>query len=136
MDAYMNTHYTEHKLAEEINDNEAEFYIAYLSDKAVGFIKTGHGKPPEEISAFKCRELERLYVLKEYQSHKIGEQLINYCINKAKEDNTEILWLGVWENNPRAISFYKRFGFQHFGEHTFQLGNDAQTDWLMKLELS
>lgn len=45
------------------------------------------------------------------------------------------LWLGVWEHNPRAVAFYGKYGFRRVGQHTFVLGGDAQTDWLMECTL-
>ena len=134
MAAYMQANFTEEKLLDEMRAPKAEFYIAYKEGEALGFAKTGEQTPPDEISAFKCRELERLYVLKDYQSLKVGEKLLTHCIEKAKADY-EVIWLGVWEHNPRAVAFYHRFGFERFGEHIFQLGSDAQTDWLMMRKL-
>jgi ribosomal protein S18 acetylase RimI-like enzyme len=58
------------------------------------------------------------------------------CLQFARENNSKWVWLGVWENNERAIAFYKRWGFERFNEHIFMLGNDAQTDWLMKKSIS
>jgi ribosomal protein S18 acetylase RimI-like enzyme len=57
------------------------------------------------------------------------------CIQYAKANAYEILWLGVWEKNPKAISFYTKEGFKHFGEHDFLLGDDVQKDHLLKLDL-
>jgi ribosomal protein S18 acetylase RimI-like enzyme len=57
------------------------------------------------------------------------------CIEIAKEMHREIIWLGVWEHNQQAINFYTKWGFEKFGEHDFVLGNDVQTDWLMKKDL-
>ncbi|RYE24132.1 MAG: GNAT family N-acetyltransferase [Sphingobacteriales bacterium] len=135
MDDYMNTSFSEQRIAEEMIVPGAVFYIAYKDDKAIGFAKTGQKEPPAEIAENTCRELERIYVLKEYQSMKAGEKLLNHCIAKAKEDGLEVLWLGVWEHNNRAVSFYQRLGFERLGQHTFMLGSDAQTDWLFKLKL-
>jgi ribosomal protein S18 acetylase RimI-like enzyme len=65
----------------------------------------------------------------------IGSALLQNCIDMAKEINREIIWLGVWEHNYRAIYFYTKWGFEKFAEHDFVLGNDVQTDWLMKRSL-
>jgi ribosomal protein S18 acetylase RimI-like enzyme len=54
------------------------------------------------------------------------------CIEIARQKNAQVIWLGVWENNQKAISFYTKWRFEKFSEHVFMLGNDAQTDWLMK----
>ena len=42
-----------------------------------------------------------------------------------------MLWLGVWQENPRAIAFYQRSGFNIVAEQTFMLGSDRQMDFVM-----
>jgi ribosomal protein S18 acetylase RimI-like enzyme len=42
-----------------------------------------------------------------------------------------VAWLGVWEHNPRAITFYGKLGFVACGEQVFPLGNDPQRDIVM-----
>ncbi len=56
-------------------------------------------------------------------------------IDIAKQKQKQIIWLGVWEKNQRAIDFYHKWGFEKFGEQNFLLGTDLQTDLLMKKEL-
>lgn len=80
-------------------------------------------------------EISRIYVVNTAISTGIGKALMEECIQVAIQKNKEVIWLGVWEHNTRAISFYKKFGFIQFGTHLFMLGDDAQTDWLMKKEL-
>lgn len=57
------------------------------------------------------------------------------AISIALQKNAEYIWLGVWEENPRAIRFYEKNGFLEFDKHIFKLGDDEQTDIMMKLEL-
>lgn len=61
--------------------------------------------------------------------------LMQTCLAYARKKDVETVWLGVWEHNTRAIAFYEKNGFKKIGEHTFMLGEDAQTDWLMKKDL-
>jgi ribosomal protein S18 acetylase RimI-like enzyme len=63
---------------------------------------------------------------------RIAQELMNACINKVKQRGSDVIWLGVWEKNPKAISFYKKFGFVEVGDHVFPLGNDPQRDIVMK----
>ncbi len=74
-------------------------------------------------------------VLKEFHGKKVGQLLYDKAIEIAKQKNTEYIWLGVWEENPRAISFYKKNCFVEFDKHFFKLGDDKQTDIMMKLKL-
>jgi len=81
-------------------------------------------------------EIERIYVLQSMHGKRVGHLLLQTAISEAVASSMEFLWLGVWEQNVKAIQFYKRHGFVAFGTHVFMLGNDAQTDILMKLPIS
>ena len=72
----------------------------------------------------------------EYHGKQVGQVLYNKALLVAKQHNVDILWLGVWEENPRAIRFYQKNGFVEFDKHIFKIGNDEQTDIMMKLELN
>jgi len=58
------------------------------------------------------------------------------CIEHAQMRGVEVLWLGVWERNERAIAFYNRWGFESVGTHIFLLGQDRQTDFIMAHRVS
>jgi ribosomal protein S18 acetylase RimI-like enzyme len=58
------------------------------------------------------------------------------CLELAKTRKYDVMWLGVWEFNPRAQRFYEKNGFRIVGKHTFILGSDPQTDLLMQKDLS
>ncbi|PZQ78157.1 MAG: GNAT family N-acetyltransferase, partial [Flavobacterium johnsoniae] len=76
-----------------------------------------------------------IYVLKEFHGKKVGQLLYEKAIQIAKETKSDYVWLGVWEENHRALAFYKKNGFVEFDKHIFRLGNDEQTDIMMKLQL-
>ena len=80
-------------------------------------------------------EIERIYASKAYLGKHVGKTLMEACLKLAKQGGHNVVWLGVWEHNPRAIAFYEKWGFEKFGSHSFLLGNDLQTDLLMKKNL-
>lgn len=80
-------------------------------------------------------EVGRIYVLKEFHRKKAGQMLYEKAIKIAKEKNVDYVWLSVWEENSRAIRFYEKNGFVAFDKHILKLGNEEQTDIMMKLEL-
>ena len=80
-------------------------------------------------------EIERIYVLSSFHGKKVGQFLYEHAIQIARDKNVRFVWLGVWEENPRAIQFYKKNGFVEFDKHIFKLGDDLQTDIMMKLVL-
>src|SRR5690554_41482 len=136
MQKYLDERFSIEKLTAELNDKNAIFYIAQLENKIVGYLKINFGDSQTELKDDKSLEIERIYVLKEFQGKKIGQILYDKAIEIAKQKDADYIWLGVWEENPRAIKFYKKNGFVEFDKHIFKLGNDEQTDIMMKLKLT
>ncbi|UCS92178.1 GNAT family N-acetyltransferase [Echinicola marina] len=136
MKEYLENGFSTEKLTSELKDQGAEFYFAELDDKVIGYLKVNIGQSQTEIKDENALEIERIYVLKEFHGKKVGQILYDKAIELAKEKKLDYVWLGVWEQNPRAIRFYEKNGFVAFDQHIFKLGNDEQTDIMMKLKLN
>ncbi|MGV0924481.1 GNAT family N-acetyltransferase [Empedobacter tilapiae] len=136
MKDYLGKGFSIDKLTTELNDIKAEFYFAKIDQEIIGYLKLNFGESQTEIKDDKALEIERIYVLKEFHGKKVGQILYNKAIEIAKQKNADYVWLGVWEENQRAINFYKKNGFVEFDKHIFKLGNDEQTDIMMKLKLT
>jgi ribosomal protein S18 acetylase RimI-like enzyme len=80
-------------------------------------------------------ELQRLYIDTAYHGKQIGKNLMEKALIYARENRYDWIWLGVWERNFNAQHFYAKWGFEKFGEHVFQMGDDPQIDWLLKKKL-
>lgn len=135
MTKYLEESFSVEKLTAEFNDKYSEFYFAKLDGNVIGYLKLNFGKSQTELKDDKALEIERIYVLKEFHGKKVGQILYEKAILIAGQTNADYVWLGVWEENPRAINFYKKNGFVEFDKHTFKLGNDEQTDIMMRLQL-
>lgn len=135
MQKYLEEGFSVEKLTAELNDRNAEFYFATLDDNVIGYLKLNFGQSQTELKDDKALEIERIYVLKEYHGKKVGQLLYETAIELARQKRADFVWLGVWEENPRAINFYKKNGFIEFDKHIFKLGDDEQTDIMMKLQL-
>ena len=135
MAAYLNEAFSIEKLTTELADPESSFYFALVGDSLIGYLKLNYGCPQSEAGMEKALEIARIYVCKEYQGKKVGQFLFEKAIQTALKKNAEYVWLGVWEKNTRAIEFYRKNGFIPFGTHIFMLGQDAQTDILMRRNL-
>jgi diamine N-acetyltransferase len=133
---YINKTFTRKVIEEEMKQAGAVFFLAIDARQAVGYARLRASPTPAGLNGTATLEIERLYVHRDYLGKRVGHMLMQTCLAYAKKKDCKTLWLGVWEKNARAISFYERNGFERFGEHTFMLGNDAQTDWLMKKELA
>ncbi|MDF1549322.1 MAG: GNAT family N-acetyltransferase [Bacteroidales bacterium] len=135
MDLYLNSAFNEKQLAAELKEINSEFYFAFYKSDIAGYLKINFDSAQTDVNDPDALELERIYVLKDFQGFKVGKELLEFTINIAKDKKKKYLWLGVWEKNEKAIKFYTKFGFKIFGSHPFIMGNDKQTDLLMKLLL-
>lgn len=134
--AYLENNFSKKKLKTALIAQHSEFYFAILRNTIIGYLKINIGQPPEEVKDKNTIEIERIYVYAEYYGKKVGQALCEKAVKIAKEKKVSFLWLGVWEENQRAIHFYQKNGFTQFGTHVFKLGNDEQTDFLMKLQIN
>lgn len=130
--AYADKFLCEEKLATELVNPASAFYFAQIDDEVAGFIKLNLAEAQSDINDPVSLEIERIYVSKHHQGKQIGAQLLNHAIQIAHEAGLQYIWLGVWEQNHRAIKFYQQNGFEQFGSHDFMLGTDLQTDLLMR----
>ena len=135
MAKYLEEAYSYEKLSAELNDPNSLFYFAMMGQDVIGYLKLNVGASQTEVKDNDALEIERIYVLKSFQGKKVGQILFDKAIQIAKEQNAEFVWLGVWEENKRAIQFYTKNGFVEFDQHVFVLGDEAQTDIMMKLQL-
>lgn len=135
MKEYIKNGFSLNKLESEINNPLSEFYFADIKDKTIGYLKINFGQSQTEIKDNHALEIERIYVLKEYYGKGVGQMLYEKAIALAKEKKLKYVWLGVWEQNSRAIRFYEKNGLIAFNKHVFKLGNDEQIDIMMKLSL-
>ena len=135
MRQYLEKGFSLQKLTAELQNPESEFYFATLNGTVIGYLKLNFGESQTEKQDGKALEVERIYVLQEFHRKKVGQLLCDKAIQIAKNKNVDFVWLGVWEENHRAIQFYTKNGFVAFDQHIFVLGNDEQTDIMMKLDL-
>lgn len=136
MKEYLEKEFSDEKLNIELADPNSEFYFAILNEKVIGYLKINLGQSQTEIKDANALEIERIYVLKEFQGKMVAPLLFEKALEISKKKNMDYLWLGVWEKNERAIRFYRKNGFVEFDKHLFRLGNDEQTDLMMKRKLN
>lgn len=135
MDAFLETSYNLEKLTKELTEQDTATYLAWEGDRPAGFLRLRKTDEVAHLLGTNTIELQRIYVLKEFLGFGVGRQLMEFALHYARERKVEWIWLGVWEHNTRAIDFYTRWGFSRFSEHVFPMGDDPQTDWLLKLKL-
>jgi ribosomal protein S18 acetylase RimI-like enzyme len=132
MDKFMQNDFSNARLTAQVTDPGNIFLLADYENETVGYVRMLESRNPPELGNIEAIEIARIYSEQKTIGKGIGKFLMLKCFDIAKERNKKIIWLGVWEHNIKAIAFYKKFGFEQFGEHIFMLGDDVQTDILMK----
>jgi len=135
MEAYMSENFTLQKISAQIADQRADFLIAEIEATPVAFAKLYDGQVPDCVGGVAPIELERFYVDRQFHGQGIAQTLMQACFDRARQSGHGTIYLGVWENNHRAIAFYRKCGFDVVGSHAFQLGDEAQNDLLMEIRL-
>lgn len=132
MVAFLDAHFDVNILKEDVYDKENYYFIAYVDDIPAGFIRFRKEYVALDSTLTGVINLKSIYVLHEYQNQKVGASLIEFTIQFAKQENISTVTLSVWENNNKAIAFYKRFQFIDSGKRTlFLIGKTAQRDHIM-----
>ena len=130
---YINESFNAGQLTTELNNVNSQFYVAYSNAEAVGYLKINFGDAQTETINENALEVHRIYVLQTFHGKNIGQLLLDEVKKIAQHTGVDYIWLGVWEENRRALRFYTKNGFVVFDKHVFTLGNDEQTDLLMQL---
>ena len=135
MSRYLENDLSLERLSEEVKNSNSEFYFAFCENEVIGYLKINFESAQTEQKTANSIEIERIYVLKEFLGKNIGQLLLEHAFQIGREKGNENVWLGVWEENKRAIRFYQKNGFEEFDKHIFMLGEDAQIDILMRKKL-
>ena len=135
MVAYLEEAFNVDKFTQEFNDPNSSFFFLYSDERIAGYLKLNEAPSQTDINDPLSLEIERIYVSSEFQGTGLGRYLMEQAINIATERGKKYAWLGVWEKNEKAICFYKKNGFYEIGTHTFVMGEDVQSDYVMRKDL-
>lgn len=132
MQKYLAESFSSEKLLKELNTPDSQFFIAWEEENPVGYLKINFGASQTELQDEASMEIERIYVKSSHHGKKVGQLLYDKALEIALQQQKKYIWLGVWEENKRAVSFYSKNGFTQFDKHIFRLGDEEQTDLMMK----
>jgi ribosomal protein S18 acetylase RimI-like enzyme len=135
MQAYLAEKFTEPALEQELKDPQNIFHIIYHNDQPAGYSKIIYRQPLDPFPQKNITKMERLYLLKEYYSLKLGQQLLQFNIDLSRQQGEAGMWLYVWKGNERAMRFYTRAGFRIIGDGWFRLTDEhSNPNWQMLLQ--
>ena len=132
MTAYLKDNFNEKIITAQLENPNSEFYIAWDDKQPIGYLKVNEGDAQTDLKELASLEIERIYVLARYHGKGIGQLLYGKAVEIAGQKHKTSIWLGVWEQNPKAIRFYEKNGFVSFARHLFIVGSEEQTDHLIR----
>ncbi len=135
LNSYLENAFTITKLSNELSNPNSFFYFALDGNDVIGYLKLNIQDAQTELINNNALEIERIYVLKDFHGAKVGQLLFAKALEVASQLGVPYVWLGVWEKNEKAINFYQKNGLTVFDKHIFKMGNEEQTDYMMKLDL-
>ena len=112
------------KIEKSMENPNNKYWIAFVDDLPVGYAKLKLESKSSFIESNNTCQLQKIYVLKDFISMKIGFELQNQLLNTARELGYKQIWLSVLNSNDRAINFYKKNEFEKIGSHDFQIGKE------------
>ncbi len=132
MQDYLSNSYKLETLTEELENKNSFFYFVLNDeDDIMGYLKLNINDAQSEDDFENALEIERIYIRIGFQKQGLGKVLYNIATTKAIQLGKQRIWLGVWEFNQNAKAFYQHLGFDFVGSHTFNMGDDPQTDLIM-----
>lgn len=132
MQEYLSVNFSEGQIRSQLLDPSATFLLAYKDSRLIGYSMLLDRDAPESVSGKNPVELVRIYVDTSLIGGGYGSKLMEATIKKAYEGGHDVIWLGVWEKNERAIGFYLKLRFSIVGSKEFLLGSDIQQDLVME----
>ena len=135
MDSYLAISFAPQKIACELSNPASCFYFLFADGELAGYLKLNEAPAQSDINDPLSLELERIYVKSGFQCGGLGRTLLEKAVLEAQSRGKRYLWLGVWEKNDKALAFYRKNGFYPIGTHTFVMGDDRQTDFIMRKDL-
>ncbi|HZG72752.1 MAG TPA: GNAT family N-acetyltransferase, partial [Chondromyces sp.] len=131
MKAYLEMAFNLKQLEKELSNASSQFFFVYFNGKVAAYLKVNTNEAQTEEMGDESLEIERIYVKNQFQKQGLGKCLLNKAMEIAMEHDKKKIWLGVWEKNENAIAFYKKMGFVQAGAHSFYMGDEEQTDFIM-----
>lgn len=131
LNAYLQENFNATQLTQELESETEAYFLLLEHDLPIAFVKLNYNRCPPDGTDEHMIEIQRIYVSGEHQQKGLGKELLKIAEAEALASGAHTIWLGVWENNQKAIQFYQKNGFSITGTHDFWLGNDRQSDFIM-----
>lgn len=136
LETYVESAFAKAHLEKQLSAPYSYWYFIKENDTIVGYLKLNTGQAQTEFEQEDGLEIERIYIDVPYLNQGFGKKAIDFSISEARKLEKNYIWLGVWEENPDAIRFYKKCGFKITGTHPYDMIAEIQTDYIMQYQLT
>lgn len=124
LETYLDQTFNVSKIQGSLGKPHNIFWLAYVEQLPVGYGKLKLNSPSSFLESDSICQLQKIYVLKDFLSKKVGLELQNAMLERARAEGFRVIWLSVLKENIRAIRFYEKNGFDTIGDHDFQIGKE------------
>ncbi len=128
---YLDTTFSVDKIRKGLQKKENLFWLALWNDLPVGYAKLKLDSPSQFLPKAHSCQLQKIYVLKDFLSLKIGFKLQETLLKAAVQSGYDEIWLSALDSNKRAIRFYEKSGFRKLDTHDFVIGKESFTFFAM-----
>ena len=122
-----------------LEENEAGATVPGSADahtasegKLIGYVTVCPAHLPHPEVKEGDGEVQRLYLLQEYQGGGRGSRMLEHALNWLEADGPRTLWIGAWSENYGAQKLYGRYGFTKVGEYSFMVGDHADREFILR----
>lgn len=133
---YLEFTYDPVKLGRSLRKENNIYLLAFVDNIPAGFAKIKKSSLNEQIATVAQMELQKIYVLPDYNGRGIGSALMNEIKRIADEIQPDYIWLDTHISNVSAVRFYERNGFQKIGDYFFTIGTQTFQYYLMGLPIA
>lgn len=132
---YIEKNFSTEQLKSELADDNNTFLVSCDGAQIIGYLKLRDGENPDSMANKNPLEIERIYADPTRKRQGIGSTLIGAAVAEAKAKDRDSLWLGVFQKNTSAVSFYQAKGFEIAGTTIFVMDGEEQDDYIMVMDI-
>jgi len=132
---YLEKSFNQAEVKKQLESPDMLFHLAFANDELAGYTKLRWDRARDELGSGRAIELERIYVGASHYRTGLGTLMLDHAISISRKKGFVVMWLAVWQKNIRAISFYKKTGFEIFGVQKFTVGTIVNDDYVFRLML-
>ncbi len=131
LDNYLRRAFNPERMLEDMTDPDVLLFLGLISKTLCAYIKLQPTPVRECVRGANPIELLRLYVLPGWKGRGIGTALMDAALKAARDKAYRTCWLKVWDQNTKAVDFYKNKGFSQVGNEPYPVGKTSRNVVLM-----